>query len=39
MAKWSLEAARTKELEILPEFYNEVWEEWLGNIQDWCISR
>ena len=39
MARRSLEAAETKELNIIPEFYNQTWREWLSNIQDWCISR
>jgi len=32
MAERSLEAARSGDLKIIPEFYNETWEEWLSNI-------
>ncbi|CAH1773981.1 unnamed protein product, partial [Owenia fusiformis] len=39
MAKNAVEAIETKELKLYPEFYEKVWNEWLKNIKDWCISR
>ncbi|XRB14513.1 valine--tRNA ligase [Pseudoscourfieldia marina] len=29
----------TKETEIIPERYNKIYEGWLTEIKDWCISR
>jgi len=39
MARRAVEAARNKELTILPPSHEAVWYRWLENIQDWCISR
>ncbi|MFI5166610.1 MAG: valine--tRNA ligase [Thermoanaerobaculales bacterium] len=39
MAERALEAARTREVELIPEFWIATYENWLGNILDWCISR
>ena len=39
MAADACEAARTKDLEILPNFMEPTWFRWLENIRDWCISR
>ena len=39
MAKEACDAARSKELEILPAFMEPTWFRWLENIRDWCISR
>ena len=39
MARRSVEAVRSKELLIIPEFHERTWFDWLENIQDWCISR
>jgi valyl-tRNA synthetase len=39
MAADACEAARSKELEILPPFMEPTWFRWLENIRDWCISR
>ena len=39
MAAEACEAARSKELEILPNFMEPTWFRWLENIRDWCISR
>jgi len=39
MAQKALDSAASGELKITPAFHNKTWERWLGNIQDWCISR
>jgi valyl-tRNA synthetase len=39
LAAKSVEAVRTGEMKILPEFHHQTWYNWLENIQDWCISR
>jgi valyl-tRNA synthetase len=28
-----------KQFQILPERYNKVFEDWIYNLRDWCISR
>ncbi|MDX1952319.1 MAG: valine--tRNA ligase [Verrucomicrobiota bacterium] len=33
------EIAQTGELKFFPERWQKVYEHWLANIQDWCISR
>lgn len=30
---------KRKDFEILPERYNKVFEDWIFNLRDWCISR
>jgi valyl-tRNA synthetase len=32
-------AVASKQLVIIPSVYVNVWNEWLRNIRDWCISR
>eukprot|EP01038_Epipyxis_sp_PR26KG_P009137 gene9137-12323_t len=39
MANKALEAVSTKKIEIIPERFEKVWNNWLENIKDWCISR
>jgi len=39
MAARGLEVVEKKQLTILPQFQESVWNHWLTNIQDWCISR
>ena len=39
MAARSIDAAKTKDLKILPVTHENTWFRWLENIQDWCISR
>jgi len=39
LAEKSVNAVRSGELKILPEFHHQTWYHWLENIQDWCISR
>jgi valyl-tRNA synthetase len=38
-AKQALEAVRSHQIRFTPERWEGVWEHWLTNIQDWCISR
>ncbi len=38
-AKQALEAVRDGRIKFTPEHHVAVWEHWLTNIQDWCISR
>ncbi|MFZ1612844.1 MAG: valine--tRNA ligase [Holophaga sp.] len=38
-AQSSLEAVRTGMIRFTPQHWENVWEHWLTNIQDWCISR
>ncbi|HNX31113.1 MAG TPA: valine--tRNA ligase [Holophaga sp.] len=35
----SLEAVRSGRIKFTPERWATVWEHWLTNIQEWCISR
>lgn len=30
---------KAKEFEIIPKRYNKVFEDWIYNLRDWCISR
>lgn len=30
---------KKKEFTIVPERYNKVFEDWIYNLRDWCISR
>ncbi|KAK3133783.1 hypothetical protein QOZ80_6AG0540990 [Eleusine coracana subsp. coracana] len=39
MAKASLDAVRSKKIEIIPHQYEQDWYRWLENIRDWCVSR
>jgi valyl-tRNA synthetase len=39
MAERALAAARSGEVELIPEFWIATYENWLANILDWCISR
>lgn len=39
LAAKSVNAVRSGELKIVPEFHHETWYRWLENIQEWCISR
>ncbi|HEX9081152.1 MAG TPA: valine--tRNA ligase, partial [Holophagaceae bacterium] len=38
-AAQALEAVRDGRIAFTPEHHTAVWEHWLTNIQDWCISR
>ncbi|XP_072972048.1 valine--tRNA ligase, mitochondrial 1-like [Typha angustifolia] len=39
MAKLALDAVKSKQIEIIPQQYEQDWSRWLENIRDWCISR
>ncbi len=39
MAKMGLAAVESGRIKIVPERFGKVWENWLTNIQPWCISR
>ncbi|MDX1615901.1 MAG: valine--tRNA ligase [Candidatus Promineifilaceae bacterium] len=39
MAKMALAAVHSGRIQIVPERFVKVWENWLENIQPWCISR
>jgi valyl-tRNA synthetase len=38
-AQLALDATRKGELKLIPAYQEKVWEHWLTNIKDWCISR
>ncbi len=39
LAEPALEAVRTGEIQIVPQRFERVYNHWLENIRDWCISR
>jgi valyl-tRNA synthetase len=39
LAEPALEAYREGELRFHPERYGKIYEHWMENIRDWCISR
>ncbi|MBA4141715.1 MAG: valine--tRNA ligase [Nitrosospira sp.] len=39
LAKPALEAVASGDIRFTPENWSNVYNQWLGNIQDWCISR
>jgi valyl-tRNA synthetase len=39
MAKMSLAAVHSGRIKIVPNHFEKVWNNWLENIQPWCISR
>ncbi|HXF80490.1 MAG TPA: valine--tRNA ligase [Usitatibacter sp.] len=39
MAKAGLDAVAKGETRFVPEEWTKIYDQWLGNIQDWCISR
>lgn len=38
-AQAALEAVRDGRIKIVPERFVKIWENWLTNIQPWCLSR
>jgi len=38
-AEAGLEAVRNGQISIIPERFSKIYNNWLENIQDWCISR
>jgi valyl-tRNA synthetase len=39
MAKAALEAVKSGETQIIPAEWEKTYDHFLGNIQDWCVSR
>jgi valyl-tRNA synthetase len=39
MANTSLQAMKDGKIRFVPENQGRVFEEWMSNIQDWCLSR
>ncbi|MCH2188833.1 valine--tRNA ligase, partial [Candidatus Gracilibacteria bacterium] len=39
IAKKVIKGYRGKEFEIIPKRYNKIFEDWIFNLRDWCISR
>ena len=39
MAKSGLDVVANGEVKFVPENWTHVYNQWLENIQDWCISR
>lgn len=39
LADAGLEAVRNGQISIIPERFSKIYNNWLENIQDWCISR
>lgn len=39
LAEKALCAVKTRELTIIPERFEKIYNHWLSNIKDWCISR
>lgn len=35
----SIDAVRSKNIEILPDRFSKVYFHWMENLRDWCISR
>ena len=39
LAKPAIEAVRDGRIRFVPERFTKIYENWLENIRDWCISR
>lgn len=39
IAKKVISGYKKKEFEIIPKNYNKIFEDWIFNLRDWCISR
>ena len=39
LAKPALEVVKNKEVKFYPKKWEKIYNHWLNNIQDWCISR
>jgi valyl-tRNA synthetase len=39
LARAGLEAVASGQVKFFPEYWASTYNEWLNNIQDWCISR
>jgi valyl-tRNA synthetase len=38
-ARLALDATREGHLKLYPHYTEKIWEHWLTNIKDWCVSR
>lgn len=34
-----IEKVEKKDLKLIPEEHEKKWNEWMGGIRDWCVSR
>jgi valyl-tRNA synthetase len=39
LAKSAIDAVKSGKVKFLPERWDKIYLDWLGNIKDWCISR
>ncbi|MDP2090880.1 MAG: valine--tRNA ligase [Candidatus Gracilibacteria bacterium] len=39
IVKKVIKGYKAREFEIIPKRYNKVFEDWIYNLRDWCISR
>jgi valyl-tRNA synthetase len=39
LAEPAIEAVKEHKVRIIPDMWEKVYFEWMGNIKDWCISR
>lgn len=39
IAEVALDAVQSGEIKLIPDNWNSTYNQWLENIQDWCISR
>ncbi len=39
IAKKVIKWYRSKDFEIIPKRFNKIFEDWIFNLRDWCISR
>ncbi len=39
MGSKALKAVEDGDIKIVPERFNKIWYNWLGDIRDWCVSR
>eukprot|EP01026_Neomeris_dumetosa_P055623 TRINITY_DN50651_c0_g1_i4.p1 TRINITY_DN50651_c0_g1~~TRINITY_DN50651_c0_g1_i4.p1 ORF type:complete len:481 (-),score=73.53 TRINITY_DN50651_c0_g1_i4:47-1489(-) len=39
MAKRALEVVESSQVTIIPDYYQKIYNRWLTDIKDWCISR
>jgi len=39
LAKRALDAVQEKQVRIVPERFEKIYNNWLENIRDWCVSR
>jgi len=39
MGAKALKAVENGDIKIVPERFNKIWDNWLTDIRDWCVSR